>query len=160
MAKREYQIWNPGNSYYDTMLAELLYKERYPQGDTKRVQVGGEWVDQPRDPEFQTGTEAEKDARRRAKGGASEKEDLALKGALGSSRTKRKNERMPEGAYALADYPGLSSAIDWAKTGNLPGGSASIGMWLKEQNDMALRDANSKKRKEWAAYQEQLLGRW
>jgi hypothetical protein len=36
------------------------------------------------------------------------------------------------------------------------GGSAPY--WLKEQQDPELRDANSRKRKQWAAYQKALLG--
>ena len=95
-----------------------------------------------------------------ARADASVAEDDRFKSLTKRKRKLGKNERMPEGAYALANYPGLSSAVDWAKTGNLPGGNASIGMWLKEQNDMALRDANSKKRKEWAAFQDQFTGRW
>ena len=157
---REYQIWNRGNNYFDSMLSELMFNEQYPQGTTQRKQVGGEWTDVPRAPEFQSGTEAEKEARRRSMAGASAKEDLALKGALGGSRKLREGETMPKGAYALANYPGLQSAVEWAATGNLPGGSASIGMWLKEQNDMKLRLENSQKRKEWAANQRALLGGW
>ena len=134
---REYQIWNRGDRYYDTMLAQLMADEQAPEG-----------------------TIAWDDARRRAKTKASGKEDLALKGALGRSRKLGEREQMPKGAYALAMYPGLQSAVEWAATGNLPGGSASVGMWLKEGADMKLREENSRKRREWAANQRALVGGW
>jgi hypothetical protein len=91
---------------------------------------------------------------------ASQKEDQALKGALGSRRKLREGERMPRGSYALADFEGLGGITDWASTGNTPGGSAHIGLWLQEQSDPRLRDENMRKRQEWAAIQRALLGRY
>lgn len=153
---RNYQIYNRGDNYYDTMLADLLFGERYPFGTTERKKVGGEWTDVPRAPEFPPGTEAEKDARRRAKRGASAKEDEALRGALGSSRAAREGE--PTGMYALANYPGLMSAVDWASTGNTPGGSGGIGQWMAEQRDPELARRGQQKRMDWARRQRELLG--
>lgn len=91
---------------------------------------------------------------------ASESEDERLRGLLGSKRKLGKREQMPSGAYALAEYPELRNAVDWARTGNLPGGSATIQLWLKEQNDPQLRAENMNKRKQWAARQGQLMGWW
>jgi len=143
------------SDYYDDMLAQIMWNKEYPRGATEKKKINGEWVEVPIAPEYQTSED-----KRSGRMMASKMEDQKLYGLLGSSREKRENERMPEGAYALADFEGLGGITDWAATGNTPGGSANIGMWLKEMNDMALRDANSKKRKEWAAYQRQLLGRW
>jgi hypothetical protein len=95
--KREYQIWNPGVNYYDSYLADLMTGTQNPEG-----------------------TEAWKRERNLARKFASEKEDVALKGVLGGKRKLGKGERMPEGAYALANYPGLQSAIDWSMTGATP----------------------------------------
>lgn len=89
---------------------------------------------------------------------ASSAEDQMLRGIMGSKSKRRKGDRRPAGAYSLADHEFLGSAIDWARTGNTPGGSAHIGLWLKELGDPSLRDANSKRRREWAAYQQRLLG--
>ena len=51
-----------------------------------------------------------------ARADASVAEDDRFKSLTKRKRKLGKNERMPEGAYALANYPGLSSAVDWAKT--------------------------------------------
>ena len=95
-----------------------------------------------------------------ARADASGAEDERFRGLTKRKSKKRKGERKPQGAYSLADHEFLGSATDWASTGNTPGGSAHIGLWLQELNDPALRDANAKKRREGAAYQRQLLGRW
>ena len=95
-----------------------------------------------------------------AKARASDLESERFRGLTKKKRKLGKHEQMPEGAYALAMYPGLQSAVEWASTGNLPGGSASIGMWLKEQSDMKLQHENAQKRKEWAMNQRRLVGGW
>ena len=95
-----------------------------------------------------------------AKARASDLESERFRGLTKKKRKLGKHEQMPEGAYALAMYPGLQHAVEVAATGNLPTGSASIGMWLKEQSDMGLRHENARKRREWAANQRALLGRW
>ena len=90
---------------------------------------------------------------------ASEGSDARLRGELGSSRKKRKGESIPQGAYALAKYPELWKAVEWARTGNLPGGAGSSEkMWLKEAKDSELRDKNAQQRREWAGMQARLLG--
>ena len=91
---------------------------------------------------------------------ASDLESERFRGLTKRKRKLGKKEHMPKGAYALAMYPGLQSAVEWAATGNLPGGSASVGMWMKEGADMKLREENSRKRREWAAMQRALLGGW
>jgi hypothetical protein len=94
-----------------------------------------------------------------ARSGASAIEDEMLRGLLGSSRKKREGEAMSQGSYALAKYPELWKAVQWAKTGNLPGGGGSSEkMWLKEAQDSELRDRNSQQRRNWAEMQARLLG--
>ena len=95
-----------------------------------------------------------------ARGSASATEDSMLRGLLGSSRELGEGESGgPSGSYALAKYPELWKAVQWAATGNLPGGGGSSEkMWLKEAKDPNLRDRNSQKRKAWAAEQARLLG--
>ena len=119
--------------YYDDMLAQIMWGQQNNQipGNSKHAKMS-----------------------------ASEMEDRKLRELLGGRRKRRRGEMIPEGAYSLADHEFLGSAIDWARTGNTPGGSAHIGLWLKEQGDRRLRDENSKKRKEWAAIQQRLIGGW
>jgi hypothetical protein len=94
-----------------------------------------------------------------ARSGASAIEDEMLRGLLGSSRKKRKGEALPQGSYALAKYPELWKAVQWAKTGNLPGGlGGSEKMWLKEAQDRDLQERNSQQRRNWAGMQARLLG--
>jgi hypothetical protein len=95
-----------------------------------------------------------------ARSSASAIEDEMLRGLLGSSRELGENESGgPSGSYALAKYPELWKAVQWAKTGNLPGGAGSSEkMWLKEAQDRDLQERNSQKRKQWAAQQSRLLG--
>ena len=53
-----------------------------------------------------------------ARSGASRSEDEMLRGLLGSSRELGRGESAgPSGQYALAKYPELSRAVEWAKTG-------------------------------------------
>ena len=91
---------------------------------------------------------------------ASDLESERFRGLTKRKRKLRKGEHMPQGAYALAMYPGLQHAVEVAATGNLPTGSASIGMWMKEAADPKLRYENMRKRKEWAANQRALVGGW
>ena len=95
-----------------------------------------------------------------ARSSASSVEDDMLRGLLGSNRKLGKGENAgPPGAYALAKYPELSRAVEWAKTGNMPlTAGGGITAWLEEQQDPRLRDKNSQKRKQWAAQQARLLG--
>jgi len=141
--------------YYDDMLAQIMWNQEYPRGTTEKIKINGEWVEVPIAPEYQTSGD-----KRGAKMLASKFEDQKLSGLLGGSREKRKGEKMPQGAYSLADHEFLGSAMDWARTGNTPGGSAHIGLWMAEQRDPGLRDRNSRQRREWAAMQQRLLGGW
>ena len=142
------------SNYYDDMLAQIMWDQIYPQGHYRKVknQYGAEW-DVENDPMYQG-----PNARRGAKMQASQAEDEKLRGLLGSSRARRRGEQ--QGAYALAEYPELRNAVDWARTGELPGGSATIQLWLKEQSNPQLRAENMNKRKQWAARQGQLMGWW
>ena len=117
------------NNYYDTVLANLLGTGMF--GPTQ--QAG-------------------------ARSMASETEDAMLRRMLGSKRKLGKNERMPEGSYALADYPGLGSAVDWARTGNTPVGSMGIGQWLAEFRDPNKEQQGRRQRQMWAEMQSRLLG--
>ena len=153
MPERTYQIWNPGNNYYDTVLANLIFGMRYPEGTTRREKVNGEWTDVPIDPLYLGPNQ-----RNQARSQASLEESEALRGQLGSKRKLGKNERMPEGSYALADYPGLGSAVDWARTGNTPVGSMGIGQWLAEFRDPNKERQGRRQRQMWAEMQSRLLG--
>jgi hypothetical protein len=94
-----------------------------------------------------------------ARGSASSIEDEMLRGLLSSKRKLKEGEGGPSGTYALAKYPELSRAVEWARTGNMPlTAGGGITAWLKEQQDPALRDKNSQKRRNWAAQQSRLLG--
>jgi hypothetical protein len=95
-----------------------------------------------------------------ARSGASAIEDEMLRGLLGSKKKLKEGESGgPGGSYALAKYPELWKAVQWAATGNLPGGGGSSEkMWLKEAQDRDLQERNSQKRKQWAAQQARLLG--
>lgn len=121
------------SNYYDDMLAQLLATGAF---DTGSLHQGAA-----------------------ARSMASEAEDEMLRGRLGSRRKRGKNENIPRGSYALANYPGLMNAVDWASTGNLPGGSATIGMWLKEAQDPQAASRGRWDRMEWAKKQRELLGR-
>jgi hypothetical protein len=151
---REYQTWNRGNNYYDTMLAQLMFGEVYPRGMTERKKVGGEWENVPIPPEFLPNTEEWKDARRRSKAGASAKEDLALKGALGRSRSRRKGER--PGSYAMTDYPGLQTQIWGAESqaGSMPGSMIQSFYRMSPEQQKAFLE----QRRQWAAQQREVLG--
>jgi len=93
-----------------------------------------------------------------ARGDASDAETERFRGLTRSKRKLREGERMPKGSYALARYPGVEHAMNVAAGGNLPGGSNSIGMWMKEQSDPELEAKNRRKRQEWAMMQRLLLG--
>lgn len=98
--------------------------------------------------------------RNKARADASEYEDSYLRQLLGSSRKKGKDEKIPDGTLALYDYPGLRHAVDWASTGNAPGGAnqGSATGWLREQNDQAYGDRMRTGRKDWAQNQKDVLG--
>lgn len=120
----------PNNTMYDSMLGQLLGTGGFGRND-----------------------------RAVARRIASEGNDSMLRGQLGSRRELREGEGGPSGAYALAKYPELSRAVEWAKTGNMPltaGGSVTA--WLEEQQNPKLRDKNAEKRRQWAAQQARLLG--
>ena len=128
-----------------------MFQARYPQGDTRREEVGGEWEDVAVDPLYQTGDDTRKLSMQ-----ASLKEDEALRGQLGHRRKRQAGER--EGTYSEAYYPQLNAATNWAATGNMPLGGGGGPMWIEEQQNPDLREANSRKRRQWAAYQKALLG--
>ena len=121
----------PSSNMYDSMLGQLLGTGAFGQNDQAV-------------------------ARRMA----SEGSDARLRGQLGSKRKLKEGDSAgPSGSYALAKYPELSRAVEWLKTGNMPlTAGGGMGAWLEEQQDPALRDRNSKKRKQWAAQQSKLLG--
>jgi hypothetical protein len=73
---------------------------------------------------------------------------------LGRSRRQRTEEDGPEGAYALAPYPGLEFALMGAEAGLAPVGSMPA-MGGSPMENMRL----SEKRKAWAKQQKKLIGR-
>lgn len=121
----------PSNNIYDSMLGQLLGTGSFGRNDQAV-------------------------ARRMA----SEGSDSRLRGLLGSKKKLKEGDSAgPSGSYALAKYPELSRAVEWLKSGNMPltaGGGMTA--WLEEQQNPALRDRNSAKRKQWAAQQSRLLG--
>ena len=118
------------SNYYDNVLAQLLATGAFDTGSLHQGAL--------------------------ARGMASESEDEMLRGRLGSRRKRREGE--PPGSFALANYPGLMNAVNWAATGNLPGGSATIGQWMAEQQDPQLAARGRQKRMDWAKRQRELLG--
>lgn len=96
-------------------------------------------------------------ARRQASMQASLGEDAMLRAQLGSRR--RRPEGMPQGAYSLAYYPQINFALEQAEAGGAPTGRGGGRAWLEEAQDPELRARNEQKRKDWALYQNRLLGR-
>ena len=129
MAKREYQTWNPGQSQYDFLLANLLgqFPDTHLFSEDKR-------------------------ALRRA---ASRREDEYLKGALGYKRSRGKGD--PKfGSYSMTDHPGLQPAI-WAaesEAGSMPGAMIQSFYRMSPEQQQAFLQ----RRKQWAANQRGVLG--
>jgi len=150
MAEREYQIWNPGNNYYDQVLASMIFGQAYPQGTTRREKVNGEWVDVPIDP-LHRGP----NTRREATQQASLAEDEMLRGALGSKRSLGKHERMPEGAYTSTKYPGFEQHLFGAESGFVPRGYSWRSLAGESTQDRMERE---RRQREWAQQQRAMLG--
>lgn len=75
---------------------------------------------------------------------------------LGYSRKKGKNERIPDGTYALAEYPQLHYAIWQAKAGLDPTGAMPAmfaGIVPGSPEDQAMQE----KRRRWGQQQESML---
>jgi len=89
---------------------------------------------------------------------ASQQETDMLDYLAGSSRARRKGE--PGGVYALADYPGLYSATEWARGGGTPLGSGGIGQWLLELRDKDAARRGMRERQGWAQRQADLVSGW
>ena len=75
-----------------------------------------------------------------------------LRGLLGSSRDRRRNE--PEGSYTTVRYPGIDAALWSAESGfGAPGfGTAYTRMTPEQQKEW------ERKNKQWAARQREILG--
>ena len=141
-----------GGNYRDNLLAALMFQQEYPKGTHRMEKVDGVTTRVPNDPVYQT-----QDDLREVKKQASWGETDALAYGLGSKRKASEGE-LP-GTHSLAYYPQLNAATDWAATGNMPfAGGGSAQAWLDEQQNPDLREANSRKRRQWAAYQKALLG--
>ena len=147
---RQYRAQNPGQSYYDMLLEQLMIGSRGVEdmeGGYQMMQMMAElegkgW-----------------DQGRAARNVAGQSEDAMLSGMMGSKRKKREGEEIPPGHYALSDYPGLRGKVDWAATGNMAGGAGtgSTHGWLREQQDRQYGDSMRQRRKDWAANQKALL---
>lgn len=93
-----------------------------------------------------------RDARRYA----SMAEDERLRGELGYKRKKGKGEKLPDGNYALAEYPQLHYAIWQAKAGLDPTGAMPAmfaGIVPGSPEDQAIQE----KRRRWGQQQESML---
>jgi len=142
-------------SYYDSLIRELLGGGMADNARTgyRAAPIMGAGLPQGMTPEdlasgMLGGGFDERTARRLASGA----EDTMLSGHLGSERKKGKNERIPSGSFALAEYPMLRNAIDKMR---MPGGSnvqGYFGYMSKEQQDEADR-----RNQEWAAIQQSML---
>ena len=100
-----------------------------------------------------------------ARADASVAEDDRFKSLTKRKRKLGKNERTPDGAYALARYPQLGIAMMQASQGLMaPGGNAAnIGLWMKDHElgaDPYAPMKRTEERKRWAAEQMRLLGGW
>ena len=149
---KQYRAQNPGVSYYDMLLEQLMTSGSRGVEDME----GGYQMMQMMAELEGKGWEQDNAARNVA----GQSEDAMLGGMLGSKRKKREGEQIPEGTYALSPYPGLRHAVDWAATGNAPGGAnqGSTTGWLREQQDREYGDRMRQGRKDWSANQKALLG--
>jgi len=84
---------------------------------------------------------------------ASLENDEQLRYQMGSSRKKGKNENIPSGSYALAEYPGLRYDIDNAARGMNPRGGLYGAIAPGSEADKRLQEL----RKIWAANQQAMM---
>ena len=80
---------------------------------------------------------------------ASEAENAKLRGALGSSRKMKKGEKLPEGSFSLARYPGIDHDVWAMERGFLP--------WHGTQETRNQRKEREEKQRIWAQRQQQML---
>jgi hypothetical protein len=149
-----YDTHAPETNYYDDMLAQILWSQKYPRGEY-------EWLEDERTgrrrkvpvPEtYQTSED-----RRGAKMKASQRESDMLGYLLGSERAATRSDK--PGRYAMAEYPELWFATQGASQGLTPYGSGGIGQWLADLQTPGGGQRRDKERKDWARQQERILGR-
>jgi len=101
------------DNYYDQLVAELILGGMSPKDNYafKRLSpaIGGGADPNSLSSALTTGM-SERDAR----SAAGRAENTWLSAALGSKREKGKNERTPEGSYAMSWYPGQQMDIEMA----------------------------------------------
>ena len=114
------------NTYYDMILAQLLNT-----GEFGPTQQAG------------------------ARSMASEASDAMLRGQLGSKRKLGKHERMPEGAYTSAKFPGFEQQLFGAESGFLPRGVSWRSLAGESTQDRMERE---RRQREWAQQQRAMLG--
>ena len=115
-------------SYYEMMIEQLL--------GSGAPQYGGE------------------QGRRTAAADSSLVEDDMLRYQMGSKRKKGKNENIPSGSYALAEYPGLAYDI-WAASAGLSPRGGMRGSTVIPGSDM--EDKLKELRRQWAANQQSMM---
>ena len=91
--------------------------------------------------------------RRTAAADSSLAEDAMLRYKMGGKRKKGKGERLPSGAYALAEYPGLRWDIDNAANGSNPRGGLFNNLIPGSEEDLKLKEL----RKRWAEIQGSMM---
>ena len=94
---------------------------------------------------------------------ASAKEDEALRGKLRGKRELREGEKMPRGAYSLAQHPGLWFAVQNAKAGRPPAGGLGVGWDIMRHKDPERYRKEMERFREWGNAQASIFdrpGRW
>ena len=113
----------------------------YPSGRSKTDEDGNVTYFDPTNPSASD--------QRGASMAASLENDEQLRYQMGSSRKKGKNENIPEGSYALAEYPGLRYDIENAARGMNPRGGLYAAIPPGSEEWKRLQEL----RKQWAANQ-------
>jgi hypothetical protein len=137
------------SNYRDDLLAQLMFQQMYPQGDSemidgKKVAVA---------PQFQPNTHAERVASRDSMAQASLGEDAMLRNQLGKSKRKRRNE--PTGHYSAVDYAGGPSPLMASHGVERGVRYTEPGQVMGNKEKMALADKGSK----WYDHQMKMWGR-
>jgi len=117
----------------------------YPSGRSKTDEDGNVTYFDPTNPSASD--------QRGASMAASLENDEQLRYQMGSSRKKGKNERIPSGSFALAEYPGLRYDIDNAAAGANPRGGLFNNLIPGSEEDDKLKEL----RRRWAEIQGSMM---
>ena len=131
---REYQIENPGNRFFDMLLQQMMQETGIAPYNTNPTERGME---------------------QKLRGIAGEKEDQALRGALGGSRKLERGQGGPPGSYAGAKFPGMEHQLWAQESGFLPKGFSWRSMLDESPQERQMREGQQQ---QWAAQQRRMLG--